>query len=364
MRRASLIASVFALLVVAAPAEAATTVGSDLFKAPSAAASVCTGDGVSCTVAQRTLASPAPGGLLAVGGVVVRWRVRNVSSARAAGVTIALRTLRGQTAVGRGPGQVVPQRTGVLEFPARIAVAAGDRLGLDMSVPAGGEAARLAAVGSTATGWDSWTPPLADGESRAPTSSRPFELLLSADIEADSDADGFGDETQDACPGRAGPDGGCPPPAPPPPASAPAPAPAPGTPGTPGAPMPGNTTQQPSLSPPDSISPRISSVTFSRTRLRFVMSERANVTIAVQRLSSGRLVRGRCRAQTRGNRRSPKCERRVTVVSGKAVAEPGRNTLYLRSRHLTLGTYRVRISALDRAGNHAKTGTLVRRFRR
>lgn len=362
MRRASLIASVFALLVVAAPAEAATTVGSGLSKAPNAVASVCTGNGVSCTVAQRTLASPAPGGLVAVAGVIVRWRVRNASSPQAAGVTIALRTLRGQTAVGRGPGQVVPQQTGVLEFPARIAVAAGDRLGLDMSVPAGGEAASLAAIGSTATGWDSWTPPLADGESRAPTSSRPFELLLSADIEADSDVDGFGDETQDACPGRAGPDGGCPPPAPAPPA--PAPAPAPGTPGTPGAPMPGNATQQPSLSPPDSISPRISSVTFSRTRLRFVMSERANVSIAVQRLSSGRLVRGRCRAQTRGNRRSPKCERRVTVVSGKDVAEPGRNTLYLRSRHLSLGTYRVRISASDRAGNHAKTRTLVRRFRR
>lgn len=344
---ALLIASLVLLLVVAAPADAATTVGSNLSKTPTPSPIAC--DSASCTIAQRTLASPASGGLVAVAGVIVRWRVRNVSSPQAAGVTIALRTLRGQTAVGRGPGQVVPQQTGVLEFPARIAVAAGDRLGLDMSVPAGGEAARLAAIGSTATSWDVWSPALGDGESRSST-TRPYELLLNADIEADGDGDGFGDETQDHCPGSAGPQDGCPPGA--------SPGGGPSGPSAPG--TSGSTGQEPRLSALDTTKPRISSVTFSMARLRFRMSERASVKITVQHLRRGRLVRGHCRAETSRNRGAPRCERQLTVVSGKAVAEPGKNTLHLRKGQISAGAYRVRVTAVDRAGNRAKT--FARRF--
>ena len=36
------------------------------------------------------------------------------------------------------------------------------------------------------------------------------EILLQARIEPDADHDGFGDETQDACPGRMGSLSGCP----------------------------------------------------------------------------------------------------------------------------------------------------------
>ena len=36
------------------------------------------------------------------------------------------------------------------------------------------------------------------------------EILLQARIEPDTDNDGFGDETQDGCPGRAGSLNGCP----------------------------------------------------------------------------------------------------------------------------------------------------------
>lgn len=90
------------------------------------------------------------------------------------------------------------------------------------------------------------------------------------------------------------------------------------------------------------------------------MSERASVKITVQRLRRGRLVRGHCRAKTSRNRRAPRCERQLTVVSGKAVAEPGRNTLRLRKGQVSAGVYRVRISAVDRAGNRART--FVRRF--
>jgi hypothetical protein len=86
------------------------------------------------------------------------------------------------------------------EFPARIPVSSGDLLALDRTRRAGGvfhgyagDASRRAAqfdplLALDAVGVD----PSATGIGR--------ELLLNADVEADKDGDGFGDETQDNCP--------------------------------------------------------------------------------------------------------------------------------------------------------------------
>jgi hypothetical protein len=58
-----------------------------------------------------------------------------------------------------------------------------------------------------------WDPPLAAGETRAPTGDQTnAEILVQATIEPDTDGDGFGDEGQDACVGTAGSEGGCLPP--------------------------------------------------------------------------------------------------------------------------------------------------------
>src|SRR5205085_2071744 len=51
----------------------------------------------------------------------------------------------------------------------------------------------------------------ADGTSSSPGTSNPNrELLVNANIEPDADRDGFGDETQDRCPGISGSANGCP----------------------------------------------------------------------------------------------------------------------------------------------------------
>src|SRR5512133_1939975 len=56
-----------------------------------------------------------------------------------------------------------------------------------------------------------WEPPLADGATQAPifTPTNTGERTFNADIERDADGDGFGDETQDACPGQRGETNGC-----------------------------------------------------------------------------------------------------------------------------------------------------------
>jgi hypothetical protein len=55
-------------------------------------------------------------------------------------------------------------------------------------------------------------PRLADlGAPRAPASAPPGEeLLMNADVEGDTDHDGFGDETQDACPSNPFTQAACP----------------------------------------------------------------------------------------------------------------------------------------------------------
>jgi hypothetical protein len=73
-------------------------------------------------------------------------------------------------------------------------------------------------VASASFTYQGWQPPLADGISAPPTFG-PFnnvrEMLYQATIEPDADHDGFGDETQDKCPGMPGPAQGCPVGAPP-----------------------------------------------------------------------------------------------------------------------------------------------------
>ena len=70
-------------------------------------------------------------------------------------------------------------------------------------------------AGSIATR-ETWIPPLPEGNAgtSGPASGKVF---LQADIEFDGDGDGFGDETQDQCPGVGGPSNGCPATAEPPP---------------------------------------------------------------------------------------------------------------------------------------------------
>jgi hypothetical protein len=198
----------------ATPARGATTIGSNLIAAPNG---TIVGAGVVENVALPG-GHTAAGGLSApVPGVITNWALRTFADP-APGSNVRLRVLAGNRAVASGQTRAVPTTPGVTAFGERIAISAGQQIGLDaatsgssLSVPAA-----VTTPGATSLGW---LAPFSDGETRAPDfTAQDLEFLFQASIEPDGDADGFGDESQDGCLGQAGSRGGCPPPADPPPA--------------------------------------------------------------------------------------------------------------------------------------------------
>ncbi len=227
MRRYLIVALAITGLAPIPPADAATTVGSKLERTPNGTACAHPPGTLSCTDAQLTLpaASAAPGGVvIATPGVVVRWRIKTgVSSATS--VTGRLRVLRDNGGVRTGGLETIPVAAGVHEFATRLPIAAGERLGVDLTTSGVDFVTALTALYvSAGTGaYNRWVPPVADGASASPTTtSNNVELLLNGDVEADADGDGFGDETQDLCPTSAAFQAACPVVAPPGDTTAPA----------------------------------------------------------------------------------------------------------------------------------------------
>jgi uncharacterized repeat protein (TIGR01451 family) len=185
------LAMVLAALGPAAAADAATTVGSDLSKA--ATDTVCA-PGVGCTYFTGDGTTGAPVAVAPFDGVIVRWRVKSGSAASA----VALRALRatgGGNYVGVGTSESEQlQQPGTGTFATRLVVKAGDVIGLDNA----SGAKLFASPVSTAAYF--FAPPLG-AFAHMPTKQSSRELLVNADIERDADGDGYGDETQDLCPG-------------------------------------------------------------------------------------------------------------------------------------------------------------------
>jgi hypothetical protein len=155
----------------------------------------------------------------------VRWRIKlGAFNSCVSAATGRLRVIRGNLGVTGGPTQSLFLPAGTHTFPVRLPVSVGDRIGIDGSVtcssPPPGSGLPLVyynpnpGIGVV----DYWSPQLGDGETRDPGQLggvNSFELLVNADIEADGDHDGYGDETQDGCPTDGSIQGACasPPPA-------------------------------------------------------------------------------------------------------------------------------------------------------
>ena len=144
-------------------------------------------------------------------GVITSWQVRGSDNSGDAGSSGSLRVWR-RVDDGSPPvrAQLVAEsesqdvRPGVNSFLTRLAVRAGDRLGLS-SYYLGGSYSR---AGSTVCGTEY-------GSAGAPGAEAAFECggelaaNVAATLEPDGDGDGFGDESQDKCPGAGGTDDGC-----------------------------------------------------------------------------------------------------------------------------------------------------------
>lgn len=198
--RRALLAAAAVVAVAAWPgaARATITIGSDLAGEPNLGTN-CPAGGTSCVWSQTALlgrtVSPQER------GVVVRWRMRAFSTARA---QVRLRVMHpgtGGTFTGAGTSAPVtlPDTVATSRDSTRLPIQAGDLIGVEGNFGQIDRAFNFPKLGALLSGWQ---PAPADGQSMAPTPPElfGFELLANADIEADSDGDGYGDETQDDCP--------------------------------------------------------------------------------------------------------------------------------------------------------------------
>ncbi len=204
-RASLLLAGAAACALWAAPsADAATvTVGSPMTM-PANGTAVC---GAACTWANTALGESGANVTSPISGTIVRWRLAGGST----GGPFELRVIRpagGGLYTGFGtssPAQ--PVGSGDQNFTTNLPIQAGDLIGINE--PSGSGVPRFTPPTSTESAWN---PALPDGTTAtAPSGNFPgFESLFNADVESDTDHDGFGDDTQDKCVGTAGTFNGCP----------------------------------------------------------------------------------------------------------------------------------------------------------
>lgn len=203
--------SLAVLVVLAAPASAgaATTVGQ---VAPSAGAAGICGGATLFLNTQVAAGSPSyavPGD----GGVITSWSVQG----GAAGSELKFKVVRDQSTgyriVGADPTQRTIPASTLASFDVRIPAAAGDQIAL--WVPAGihycSHPGQTGDIFSYRAGTH---PEPAIGDNFPLDTSEQNRANVSAQLEPDADADGYGDETQDECPTDASTQGECPPPPP------------------------------------------------------------------------------------------------------------------------------------------------------
>jgi Domain of unknown function DUF11 len=190
------------LTVGASSAGAAVTIG-----ASSTATATCTHPIVELQVSSASTASyVVPDG----GGVITSWHVGDGGSG---GVKLKLfaPTADPKTFVVAGQSAVEMQSgTGANVYGTRIPVRGGEHLGL-LSVSGTTGCLFSTSAGADAVVQDFPAPDTPNGSSEffAFAPFGPYRVNVTATIEADADGDGFGDETQDACPGIPGGGSGC-----------------------------------------------------------------------------------------------------------------------------------------------------------
>ena len=205
------LATVAALAVILLPvpsAHGASDFGSNLVT-PSEGVIPC--PGLPCSWWNETLHPANVAGTLTspISGVLVSFTIREQASPGSTMVPFHIRVVDRLTAdpdpLWRGLAATSPDVkaanvTGMETFPARVPIVVGDYLAIEFGSDVGNVPIYAGGVfGATSRYRGSPLP--ADG-SPVTANSITAEILLRGRVEPDSDADGFGDETQDNCPGQ------------------------------------------------------------------------------------------------------------------------------------------------------------------
>jgi hypothetical protein len=214
VRRTALLAGVIAL-VLAAPASASVTIGSNLQSTPDPIGPCVAlpNTASDCTLANTTLpqANRAADGISSpIDGVVTRWNVKSGGGTFSA----RLRVIRGQGIVAISQPVSFPTPP-AQPFETRLPISVGDVVGLDVIYPSSlSPSQALVTATPNNTAFEQWNNPPDQGDMGPPTTNTMTEVLVNAVIELDADHDGYGDETQDQCPTDATTQGPCPQPPP------------------------------------------------------------------------------------------------------------------------------------------------------
>jgi hypothetical protein len=202
----AVIAGVAASVAIAGQAAAATTLGETFGPGPG----MCTTPGNPATALMTVSpAAPAAQFTAASAGVITSWSVQTADTApRSIKLKVGHPTATPGEVTITGAGEFeTPGVNQVNTFPARVPIGAGDSIGF--SQPTG---TAWACVRS-APGYFARTNNMIDPEPGTTTGGwgvGPGEVPISAEVEPDADNDGFGDESQDKCPGAPGTTEGCP----------------------------------------------------------------------------------------------------------------------------------------------------------
>ena len=338
-----------ALLALPASGVAAETFGSQLTNQPNYGACSDPPVGLTGPCSWVSYIHPAPGtgdpyaGGAPSDGVITKFRIRAYGAGgpgtpasvtfRVANISLTNPDLAQASAVGTGPTVTIAGtgETTVEEFSGRLPVKKGNHLAIDTT-----DAHAIYETGGNKFSYV-YSPVLVAGAAARDSASVHGELLVAAVVEPDADRDGFGDETQDRCLGQIDSNGGCP--------------------------------------PPDNTKPRLTGLSLAKkafkrsTRLTYRLSERATLTVRVERRTNGRWIGGKCRKQTAANRSRKACKRFVKLPGRiQKTADAGVDQVKIPARiggrKLQPGRYRLVARARDAAGNQSAVKRIAFRIKR
>jgi hypothetical protein len=202
-------------LAIAQPAGAATTVGQ---VSNNANPNNCPPSSILVTTA---VSSGTPFTVPAGGGVITSWQTNAGSGSGGTDAKLKIFRATGDPdqflVVGQSALEPITASSLNGPFPARIPVQAGDYVSIRPGNN-GGPCNTLTAnmTDSSRVSMGEADTPNGSTTLFNPTPNTEQRANVSASLEADADSDGFGDETQDPCPGVTGTLDGCVSPAPPP----------------------------------------------------------------------------------------------------------------------------------------------------
>jgi hypothetical protein len=214
------LAALGTLLAAPAVSQAAVTIGSNLATPADGTNRVCGASPMTgCTAAYMSEAAldparKAPGGLRSpLTGVVTRLRLVSANNAAAPMAFRIITPTNAATATG-GPSLTHTPTAGLNVLQTRLPIRISDVIGVDCCATAGAAHQFWVAAmpgGVSVFGGFGGGPIPNGGSSNSDSSFLGTEMLVNADVEADADGDGFGDESQDLCPTDAATQSTCPP---------------------------------------------------------------------------------------------------------------------------------------------------------